>query len=230
MKQIVDSTKELGTRAWDSFSYFMNEIGQFIPKLLGALLFWFIGRFIARLFRKMIIKFVKFIKIDAVAEKVELDQMLEQIGVKHQFSTIIGNVIYYVLLLVVLLSVFDILGLTVAKELFNNVVGLIPDIFISIILFVFGLYLANFVRDFINIRLSNMKIEQATTIGSLAKSGILFIVFSMILSQLNIGNDLISKLTQYLFAALGLGLAIAIGLGGKDVAKELLERFFKLRK
>ena len=75
-----------------------------------------------------------------------------------------------------------------------------------------------------------MKIEQATTIGSLAKSGILLIVFSMILSQLNIGNDLISKLTQYLFAALGLGLAIAIGLGGKDVAKELLERFFKLRK
>ena len=156
--------------------------------------------------------------------------MLEQIGVKHQFSTIIGNVIYYVLLLVVLLSVFDILGLTVAKELFNNVVGLIPDIFISIILFVFGLYLANFVRDFINMRLSNMKIEQATTIGSLAKSGILLIVFSMILSQLNIGNDLISKLTQYLFAALGLGLAIAIGLGGKDVAKELLERFFKSRK
>lgn len=75
-----------------------------------------------------------------------------------------------------------------------------------------------------------MKIEQATTIGSLAKSGILLIVFSMILSQLNIGNDLISKLTQYLFAALGLGVAIAIGLGGKDVAKELLERFFKSKK
>jgi hypothetical protein len=61
----------------------------------------------------------------------------------------------------------------------------------------------------------------------LAKFGILLIVFSMILWQLSIGNDLISKLTQYLFAALGLGLAIAIGLGGKDVAKELLERFFK---
>ncbi len=227
MKQILDSTKELGARAWDSFSYFMNEIGQFIPKLLGALLFWFVGRFIARLFRKLVIKLAELIKIDTIADKVELDQMLGQVGVKHKFSTIIGNTIYYVLLLVVLLSVFDILGLTVAKELFNKVVGLIPDIFISIILFVFGLYLANFVRDFINSRLSNMKIEQASVIGSLAKFGILLIVFSMILSQLSIGNDLISKLTQYLFAALGLGLAIAIGLGGKDVAKELLERFFK---
>ena len=49
----------------------------------------------------------------------------------------------------------------------------------------------------------------------------------MILSQLNIGNDLISKLTQYLFAAIGLGLAIAIGLGGKDAAKELIDRLFK---
>ena len=189
MKKIVDTTRELGTKVWDSFSYFMNEIGQFIPKLLGVLLFWFIGRFIARLFRKLVIKLAKLIKIDTVADKVELDQMLGQVGIKHKFSTIIGNTIYYVLLLVVLLSVFDILGLTVAKELFNKVVGLIPDLFISIILFVFGLYLANFVRDFINGRLNNMKIEQASIIGSLAKFGILLIVFSMILSQLNIGND-----------------------------------------
>ena len=227
MEQVVESTKELGAKVWESFSYFMNEIGQFIPKLLGALLFWFVGRFIARLLRKLIIKFAKLIKIDTIADKVELDQMLGQIGIKHKFSTIIGNIIYYVLLLVVLLTVFDILGLTVAKELFDKVVGFIPDIFISVILFVFGLYLANFVRDFINGRLQNMKIEQASVIGSIAKFGILLIVFSMILSQLNIGNDLISKLTQYLFAAIGLGLAIAIGLGGKDAAKELIDRVFK---
>ena len=94
-------------------------------------------------------------------------------------------------------------------------------------MFVFGLYLANFVRDFINGRLQNINIEQASVIGSIAKFGILLIVFSMILSQLNIGNDLISKLTQYLFAAIGLGLAIAIGLGGKDAAKELIDRVFK---
>ncbi len=75
-----------------------------------------------------------------------------------------------------------------------------------------------------------MNIEQASVIGSLAKFGILLIVFSMILSQLNIGNDLISKLTQYLFAALGLGLAIAIGLGGRDAAKELIDRIFKQKK
>lgn len=101
MKQIVDTTKELGTKVRDSFSYFMNEIGQFIPKLLGALLFWFIGLFIARLFRKLVIKLAKLIKIDTVADKVELDQMLGQVGIKHKFSTIIGNTIYYVLLLVV---------------------------------------------------------------------------------------------------------------------------------
>ena len=227
MEQVVESTKELGAKVWESFSYFMNEIGQFIPKLLEALLFWFVGRFIARLLRKLIIKFAKLIKIDTIADKVELDQMLGQIGIKHKFSTIIGNIIYHVLLLVVLLTVFDILGLTVAKEFYDKVVGFIPDIFISVILFVFGLYLANFVRDFINGRLQNMNIEQASVIGSIAKFGILLIVFSIILSQLNIGNDLISKLTQYLFAAIGLGLAIAIGLGGKDAAKELIDRVFK---
>ena len=123
MDDVIDSTKELGAKVWESFSYFMNEIGQFIPKLIGALLFWFIGRIIARFMRRLVIKGAKLIRIDVIADKVELDAMLEQIGIKHTFSTIIGNLIYYVLLLVVLLTVFDILGLTIAKELFNNVIG-----------------------------------------------------------------------------------------------------------
>ena len=227
MNEVIDGTKELGTKAWESFSYFMNEIGQFVPKLIGALLFWFIGRLIAKLFRRLIIKGAKLIKIDVIAGKAELDKMLEQAGIKQQFSTIIGNLIYYVLLLVVLLTVFDILGLSIAKELSNNVIGLIPDIFISIILFVFGMYLANFVGNLITARLKNMNIEQGAIIGSVAKFGILLIVFSMILSQLNIGNDLISKLTQYLFGAIALGLAIAIGLGGQDTAKSFFDKINK---
>ena len=70
MEQVVESTKELGAKVWESFSYFMNEIGQFIPEFLGALLLWFVGRFIARLLRKLIIKFAKLIKIDTIADKV----------------------------------------------------------------------------------------------------------------------------------------------------------------
>ncbi len=227
MDQVIDETKKLGTKIWESFSYFMNEIWQFVPKLIGALLFWFIGRLVARLLRKLIIRGAKFIKIDVIADKIELDKMLEQVGVKHQFSTIIGNLIYYVLLVVVILTVFDILGLAVAKDLFNNVIGLIPDIFISIVLFVFGMYLANFAKNFITGRLNNMNIEQGGIIGSIAKFGILLIVFSMILSQLNIGNDLISKLTQYLFGAIALGLAIAIGLGGQHAAKSFFDKINK---
>ena len=227
MEEVIDGTKELGAKVWESFSYFMNEIGQFVPKLIGALLFWFVGRLISRLLRRLIIKGAKLIKIDVIAEKVELDKMLEQVGIKQQFSTIIGNLIYYVLLIVVLLTVFDILGLTVAKELFNNVIGLIPDIFISITLFVFGMYLANFVENFITNRLEKMNIEQGRIIASVAKFGILLIVFSMILSQLNIGNDLISKLTQYLFGAIALGLAIAIGLGGQHAAKSFFDKINK---
>ena len=92
---------------------------------------------------------------------------------------------------------------------------------------VFGMFLADFAKDFITGRLNNMNIEQGGMIGSIAKFGILLIVFSMILSQLNIGNDLVSKLTQYLFGAIALGLAIAIGLGGKDAAKSFFDKLTK---
>ena len=227
MNNLVNSSKMLALKAWDSLGYFMTEIGGFLLKLLAALLIWFIGKWIAKILRRFFVKILKLIKLDEIADKIELDRMLEQIGIKHSFSTIAGNIIYYVLLLVVLLSVFDFLGLGIAKEMFDKVVMLIPNIFIAIVLFVFGMYIANFVKNFVTNRLKNMKIDNAETVGSISKFAILLIVFSMILSQLNIGNELISKLTQYFFAALFFGLAVAIGLGGKDLAKNILEKIFQ---
>ncbi|PCH77670.1 MAG: hypothetical protein COB98_02840 [Flavobacteriaceae bacterium] len=230
MNEILETSKELGAQLWNSFGHFINEIVGFIPKLLLALAVWIIGKWIAKLLRKFIEKGLKLIKIDVIADKIELDQMLEQVGVKQKLSQIVANLVYYVLLLVVLLSVFDAVGLGIAKQLFDKVILFIPNLIIAIVLLVFGLFLANFVSTFISDRLKNMEIEYADAIGKISKFAIMLIAVSMVFSQLNIGNGLIAQLTQYLFMAVFFALAIALGLGGKNHAEKLLDKFFDNKK
>ncbi|PCH99726.1 MAG: hypothetical protein COB81_10340 [Flavobacteriaceae bacterium] len=230
MNEILESSKELGTQLWNSFGHFITEIVGFIPKILLALAVWFIGKWIAKLLRKFIENGLKLIKIDVIADKIELDQMLAQVGVKLKLSQIVANLVYYVLLLVVLLSVFDAVGLGIAKQLFDKVILFIPNLIIAIVLLVFGLFLANFVSKFISDRLRNMDIEYADAIGKISKFAIMLIAVSMVFSQLNIGNGLIAQLTQYLFMAVFFALAIALGLGGKNHAEKLLNTFLDAKK
>lgn len=230
MNEIIETSKELGAQLWNSFGHFMNEIVGFIPKLLLALAVWIIGKWIAKLLRKFIEKGLNLVKIDLIADKIELDKMLEQVGIKQKLSKIVANLVYYVLLLVVLLSVFDAVGLGIAKQLFDKVILFIPNLVIAIVLLVFGLFLANFVSTFIADRLKNMEIEYADAIGKISKFAIMLIAVSMVFSQLNIGNGLIAQLTQYLFMAVFFALAIALGLGGKNHAEKLLDKFFDSKK
>ncbi|MBL4745853.1 MAG: hypothetical protein JKY08_05750 [Flavobacteriaceae bacterium] len=230
MNEILESSKELGAQLWTSFGHFVTEIIGFIPKLLLALAVWLIGKWIAKLLRRFIEKALILVKIDVVADKIELDQMLSQVGVQQKLSKIVANLVYYVLLLVVLLSVFDAVGLGIAKQLFDKVILFIPNLIIAIVLLVFGMFLANFVSKFISDRLSNMNIEYAAAIGKISKFAIMLIAVSMVFSQLNIGNGLIAQLTEYLFMAVFFALAIALGLGGKNHAEKLLDTFFNSKK
>ncbi len=230
MEGILESSKELGAQLWDSFGHFVNEIVGFVPKLFLALIVWIIGKWIAKVLRRLIIKGLQIVKIDTIADKIELDKLLGQIGINQKLSVIMANLVYYVLLLVVLLSVFDAVGLGVAKQLFDKVILFIPNLVIAIVLLVFGLFLANFVSKFIADRLRNMDIEYADAIGKISKFAIMLIAVSMVFSQLNIGNGLIAQLTQYLFMAVFFALAIALGLGGKNHAEKLLDKFFDSKK
>lgn len=208
-----------------------NKFAEFIPTLLGALLVLVIGWIVAKMIKWAILKVLRAVNFDSFIEKTQVDEYLAKGGITTKVSGIIASLFYWGAMLPVLLLFFNSLGLDAISDLINQVVVFLPKIFVGIVLLVIGVYIANFVQQLVVTPLRNMNFKGADLVGKGVKYFILFTVISMVLAQLGIGGDIIPHLfttiTTALVGGAGLGAAIAIGLGGKDKAAELINRYIK---
>lgn len=118
----------------------------FIPKLVAAGLVLAIGIFLAKLVKDIMKPVLNVLKVDKLQEKL---------GVKtnesFSFSNIIVNIIYGLILLVVVASALDQIGLDVISNPVNNIVasifGIIPNILAAIVVIAIGIFIANLVAN-----------------------------------------------------------------------------------
>jgi hypothetical protein len=210
-----------------SYNTFIQQMAAFLPSLIGALLILIIGWIIAKIFRALTVKLLKLIRFNVVTEKARVDKFLADGGVKRSTIEIIGSLFYWLIMLIVILTAFNSLGLSAASALFNQVFLFIPNIIVAVLVLILGLFLANFVAQALVTYLKNIEIENAEAIGKLTNYAVIVFVISISLTQLNIGKELISNAFLIIFGALCLAMALAFGIGGKEWAAGVINKYFK---
>jgi len=206
---------------------FWHQLAVVFPKVLAAGLLVILGGFIAKYVRKLAIRLLRVMRLDIAAEKSGLEDFLIRGGVKFTTVTLLGNMIYWLIIFVILLGALNILGLEVAADLFNKIILYIPNVLIAMIVVIFGMMFAKFIQGVTFTYLSNIKIEGAELISIMARYAILLFVMSMALEQLAIGGQILVSAFQIAFGALCLALALAFGLGGRDRAGKIVENMWK---
>lgn len=208
----------------ESYQTFFDQLAAFFPKLIGALLILIVGWIIAKLIKAGAIRLLKLVRLDKVTEKARIDQFLKEGGTQKSAIEIIGSLIYWLIMLVVILAGFNTLGLEVASELFNQIILYIPNVIVAVIVLIFGVYLASFIAQVVVTYVSNVGIENADFIGKITQAAIILFVASLALSQLNIGQELVTNAFLLLFGAVCLALALAFGLGGREWAADMIDK------
>ncbi len=211
----------------DSLRLTWLQVQQFLPRLLGALLFLTIGWLVARLVRAVVIKVLRVARLDVAAERAGIEDFLLKGGVRYTTVTLIGQLLYWGLLLIVALAVFNMLGLPVSNDLINRVAGYLPNVLVALVIVVFGSMLARFVRATVHTYLNNIGVTGAVPISFLAQAAILAFVATLALEQLHIGGQVLVSAFQLAFGGICLALALAFGLGGREWAASFLERTWK---
>tara|TARA_R110002124_G_scaffold255201_1_gene420889 strand:+ start:22330 stop:23004 length:675 start_codon:yes stop_codon:yes gene_type:complete len=212
-----------------SYETFFNELASFLPNLIGALLILIIGWIIAKLVKTAAVRLLKLIRLDVVTEKAKIDQFLKDGGSEKSAIDILGGITYWLIMLIVILAGLNTLGLGVASELFNQIILYIPNVIVAVLALIFGVFLAGFIAQVVTSYLSNVGIENAAVVGAIAKYAIIFFVvsLSLSLSQLNIGDELVSNAFLLLFGSVCLALGLAFGLGGKEWAAKMIDKVSK---
>lgn len=210
-----------------SYTTFSEQLVAFIPKLLGAIIILILGWVVAKIIRSLVIKLLGVLRFEKITEKAKVEKFLQDGGIKSTSIQIIGAMFYWLIILIVILAAFDTMGITVASELFNEIILFIPNIIVASFILIFGFFLATLVSQVAVTYLSNIKVRHADMIGNFIQYAFILFVISVTLTQLNIGKEIITLTFLLLFGAICLAFAISFGLGAKDHASEIIEKFLK---
>ncbi|MEW6132058.1 MAG: hypothetical protein AB1591_02675 [Pseudomonadota bacterium] len=207
-----------------SLTSFWTQLAAFVPQLLAALVLLFLGWILANIVRSAVGKILDTLKFDELGKKTGIEAFMRQGNIDLTLSRLIANLIYWIILLVVIVTVANSLGLTTVAELFNKVVFYLPNIIVAVLVLVFGVLVARFINRLVFAYLNNMGVEGALTLSTLAEYAVIIFVVFVALEQLQIGTHLLISAFQIGFGAVGLALALAFGLGGKDWAASVIKR------
>lgn len=136
-------------------------------------------------------------------------------------SELIGIVVLVGIMLFAAVTATDILGLAALTLIINQIIVIAGQVLIGVIVFAIGLYFANLAHDLI----LSSGTRQSSLLAQAARIAIIIFVGAMALQQMGIASDIVNLAFGLLLGAVAVAIAIAFGLGGRDVAGEQLRNF-----
>lgn len=201
------------------------RIAGFLPVLLGVLVILIVGWIVAGILRNVVIKVLKLIQLDTASEKAGLGDVLRRGGIRQTLSELIGMLIYWLVMLMVFMTALNALGMTVAASLLDKVIFYIPNVIAAVFIMALGIFFSSMVGTIVRTASSNAGITQAKFLGQFTQTIIMIFTAIITLEQLNIASSVLTFAINIILASLGLGMAIAIGLGSKDIAGKMVQDF-----
>jgi len=208
-----------------SLNAFWGEIAAFFPKLLAALVLLFVGWVVAKLVRSGVKRLLAIAHFETLAQKSGIEEFLKHGELNITLSGIISEVTYWLVILIVIVTVSSSLGLQAVADLFNKVALFLPNIIVAILVLLFGTLMARFLNRLIFAWLNNLGVTGALTISTIAEYMVQIFALFVALEQLNIGTQLMTAAFIILFGSVCLALALAFGLGGREWAADLIAKF-----
>ncbi len=196
---------------------------EFIPNLLGAILFIVLGWIFGTAVGRVVTQMVEVLKADEWLGKAGVDRMLERAGYKLNAGKFFGWLAKVFFVIVFLVAALDVLGLSQVNTFLNQVLLYIPQVIVaSIILFV-----ASIASDILGGMVSGatkaVGSRVAHLLGVITRGAIWMFAVIMALSQLGIASQYMYTLFAGLVAMLALAGGLAFGLGGKEAASDLIK-------
>ncbi|MBI2475435.1 hypothetical protein HYV69_03370 [Candidatus Uhrbacteria bacterium] len=199
----------------------------YLPNLLGAIIVFLIGVILALVLRSVVEQVIKLLRIDDLAQKLEIRSQFERFGVHLHIGHLLGWIVKWFFVIVALIAATDILGWEQLTSYLQEIVLFIPNVVIAVIILLAGILLANFVQRVVKSAVEAAKLTSASFLSGVAKWAILIFSFMAALVQLEIAPDLIRVLFTGLVFMIALAGGLAFGLGGREQAGKLLERLRK---
>lgn len=204
----------------------LGQLVAFLPNLFGALLIVAIGYVVTRVVTTLLKRVLKVVGLDRLGARLRRIDVIAQSSVEISLSTVVAQIIYYFLMLVILVAATDVLGLEIVSELVGSAIAYVPKLVAAIVILVIGAIVADILRELTAVTCRSIGIPSAGMIGSIVFWFVFVAILVTALSQAQLQTDFVVANLSILLAGLSLAFALAYGLAARPLMAGFLALFY----
>jgi hypothetical protein len=214
-------TSNFSGRLQTSFS---EVFGQTLPALVGALVILFAGYLLAKVLEKLVERGLRRIRLNHLLERGGITQAVERSGTHFNPTRVLANLVFWLVMFTVILLAATALGLDSLANVVSTLVSYIPSVIAAIVIILVGTVLGGFVGGLI--AASAGAVHGGRALARLGRGGVILLSIFMALQELGIATEIVTTAFAILFGAIALALALAFGLGGRELAGEVTREWY----
>jgi small-conductance mechanosensitive channel len=205
----------------DSVQNAFDGFFAFLPNLLGFIVILVVGYIVARVVAGVVRKVLDKMDLDRHLQSSDANKYVDRVLPGASASRGIARVVFWLVFVFFLFAAIGALKIPAVTTFMNQVLAYLPNIIAAILIFVVAALVAGAVAAAV----TNFMGDTPTgkIVASVVPAIVMVIALFMILNQLKIAEEIVTIAFAAVMGALALGLALAFGLGGRDVARRVLE-------
>jgi hypothetical protein len=198
---------------------------HYLPRLIVMLILAFAGWVVAYVVKALLRSILRLIKFDRLSENAGASQLLNKAALPSA-TEVLSRFVFWVVWFGFVLIGVSVLGILGLQEQIGKFFFFLPRLFIALLILFFGLLAASFFSRAALLAAVNANVPSPRVLSLGVRSIIIVFVLSIAFEELGIAEETMLVAFGIGFGALMLGLAIAFGIGGRDLARRFLERRF----
>jgi hypothetical protein len=202
-----------------------RSFAHFLPRLLAMLIIALLGWLVAYGLRVMLRAILRIAKFDRLSDNAGTTQMLNKLALPSS-SELLSRVVFWVVWFGFILLGVQVLGIVGLQEYISRFFLYLPRLFGAMFIVFFGLVAASFFSRAALLAAVNADSPSPRILATVIRTIIVVFSVSMAFEQLGLAERTILVAFSIAFGGLMLGLALAFGMGGRELAKQFLERRF----
>jgi Mechanosensitive ion channel, conserved TM helix len=213
---IVGPLRDLGRQALASLS---SLIGMLALIVLGLILGWIAKEIVYRLLRAL--------RFDRLCDRIGVGQVVERTGLARSSSYLAGQIIEGMIILTALLAGLNALGTPLTRNLVDRFFLYLPHLLAAVVVLIVGALVSRFLSRSALIAAVNAQMPSARLLAGLTRFFVIALTVVAALDELGISRTTIIVTFAILFGGVVTAAAIALGLGARDIARDLLHSQFR---
>jgi hypothetical protein len=225
---MLQNTAQTSTFAERFRATFGAVFGEFVPQLLAALALVFLGYIVAKVAERLVDRLLRKIGLNRILDRGGVLEAVERSGARVNPTRLLSNLVFWLLMFAVILAAANVLGLESVASVFTTLVSYIPRVIAAVVIILVGIVLGQFVGGLIAASTGAMPGGRA--MARLGTAGVIVLAVFMALQELGIATEIVTTAFAILFGAVALAIALAFGLGNRDLAGVITREWYETYK